>query len=313
MTAVEVASAGSSTARPVYLAIEGVIGVGKTTLARLLQPAFRSALVLEAFDRNPFLTGFYRDRTRYAFQTQMFFLLSRYRQGQTVSELLDQRPVIADYIFGKDSLFAHLNLAGDELELYERLYDALAEQMPAPDLVIYLRANTDVLMTRIAVRDRSYERAMDRSYIEDLRQAYERLFSRYSAAPLLVVNANELDFVRDAAALEFIQAQVRARLRHGQYQQMLPEMETSELPLAPVRPDSRDEGKVSPQTAVGAYLEATAAMGRLGSLLAGLAELYQVDVLRDEVDEVIQELGIHLRRLAQAVGSDIWEERRWMR
>jgi deoxyguanosine kinase len=305
---VEVAPAAQGVVRPVYIAIEGVIGVGKTTLARLLQPGFRSALVLEAFDRNPFLSDFYRDRARYAFQTQMFFLLSRYRQGQTVSELMGQRPVIADYIFAKDSLFAHLNLAGDELELYDRLYDALAEQMPVPDLVIYLRANIDVLMTRIAVRDRSYERAIDRSYIESLRQTYERLFSHYSAAPLLVVNASELDFVRDAAALDFIQAQVRARLRHGQYQQMLPQMETSGMPLAAVRPDTGKEERASSQAAIGAYLEASAAMGRLGSLLVGLAELHRVDVLDDEVGEAIRELSIQLRRLARAVGSDAWDE-----
>src|SRR3989304_10269753 len=150
-----------------YIAIEGVIGVGKTALARLLQPAFQSALLLEVFEENPFLSDFYTDRERYAFQTQIFFLLSRYhQQRRTVQEVLSGGVnLISDYTFEKDSLFARINLHGDELEMYYRVHEALAEKIPPPDLIVYLRASPDVLMQRIASRDRSYERNMEREYI----------------------------------------------------------------------------------------------------------------------------------------------------
>src|SRR5512136_410520 len=143
-----------------YIAIEGVIGVGKTTLARLLQPVFQSALVLEVFEENPFLSDFYADRQRYAFQTQIFFLLSRYyQQRRSVPEILRRGDsLITDYTFAKDALFARINLAGDELDMYYRVHDALAEKIPLPNLIIYLRANIDILMQRIASRDRPYER-----------------------------------------------------------------------------------------------------------------------------------------------------------
>ncbi|MBN1372242.1 MAG: deoxynucleoside kinase, partial [Anaerolineaceae bacterium] len=129
-----------------YLAIEGVIGVGKTTLARSLQGAFQAELVLEVFEENPFLSDFYGDRQRYAFQTQIFFLLSRYhQQRRSVPDTLQRKqPLIADYTFAKDALFASINLQGDELEMYRRVHDALAEKIPDPELTLYLRADTDV-------------------------------------------------------------------------------------------------------------------------------------------------------------------------
>ena len=163
-----------------YIAIEGVIGVGKTTLARLLQPAFGSELLLEVFEENPFLSDFYSDRERYAFQTQIFFLLSRYQQQRRgVNTILDAgKSLLSDYTFAKDSLFARINLKGDELEMYKRVHQALAEKISLPDLLVYLSADTDVLMQRIALRDRSYERNIERSYIEELNQAYEEFFSR---------------------------------------------------------------------------------------------------------------------------------------
>ncbi len=197
-------------ARPIYLAIEGVIGVGKTTLARLLQPRFDAELLLEIFEENPFLSDFYADRERYAFQTQIFFLLSRYRQQQAL--WLDDRPLIADYTFAKDRLFAHLNLRGDELAMYERVHRALAEQVTLPDLVVYLQADLDVLMARIATRDRPYERGMDEGYIEGLRQAYERHFAHYTLTPLLVIQTNDLDFVRNPQDLAFIEGRIRTAL-----------------------------------------------------------------------------------------------------
>jgi Deoxynucleoside kinases len=162
-----------------FLAIEGVIGVGKTTLARMLAPALQARPLLERFEENPFLPYFYQDRARYAFPTQIFFLLSRYRQHQELAAHLEHGPVISDYMFAKDRLFARLNLTGDELALYEQLHQALAEKIPTPTLVLYLRADTDTLMARIALRDRPYERGMDRGYIERLRLAYEAFFATY--------------------------------------------------------------------------------------------------------------------------------------
>src|SRR3989304_5482155 len=142
-----------------YISIEGVIGVGKTTLARLLQDSFQAELLLEVFEENPFLTKFYEDRARYAFQTQIFFLLSRYhQQNSSVPEALRR---------------ARINLEGDELEMYYNVHDALAEKIPRPDLVVYLSADTKVLMQRIATRDRTYERNMEEDYIATLNAAYE--------------------------------------------------------------------------------------------------------------------------------------------
>ena len=141
-----------------YLAIEGVIGVGKTTLARLLQPFFDAEISLEVFEENPFLSDFYADRERYAFQTQIFFLLSRYHQQRRhIPDVLRRGAnLISDYTFDKDALFAGINLRGDELEMYYKVHEALAEKIPPPDLIVYLRAGTDVLMQRIAMRDRPY-------------------------------------------------------------------------------------------------------------------------------------------------------------
>ncbi len=194
--------------RPSYVAIEGVIGVGKTTLARLLQPRFNAELLLEVFEENPFLSDFYADRERYAFQTQIFFLLSRYRQQQALQ--MGGRFILSDYTFAKDRLFARLNLCGDELAMYERVHRALAEKVVLPDLVVYLQADLDVLMARIATRDRPYERQMEPDYIESLRQAYEQHFADYESTPLLVIDTNRLDFVRNQDDLAYVEARMRA-------------------------------------------------------------------------------------------------------
>ncbi len=207
-----------------YIAIDGVIGVGKTTLARLLQPAFSAELLLEVFEENPFLSDFYGDRARYAFQTQMFFLLSRYhQQKRAVPEALERGALIADYTFAKDALFARLNLTGDELELYHRLHDALAERLPAPDLVVYLRAPTDLLMRRIAQRDRPYERQMERAYIADLNHAYDEFFTTAQPhAPVLTVDIEPLDFLAHPDDLESIARRIREALGLNTYQSPLP-------------------------------------------------------------------------------------------
>ena len=206
-----------------YLAIEGVIGVGKTTLARLLHPMFDAVLLLEAFEENPFLSDFYADRRRYAFQTQIFFLLSRYHQQRDRVPLgLAQGSLVADYTFHKDALFARLNLKGDELETYFKLHAALAERLHPPDLTVYLRVATDTALQRIALRDRSYERDMDQAYIARLNQAYEAYFSGPPDGPILIIDTNRLDYVHDPSDLDEVASRIRAALGIHPYQPALP-------------------------------------------------------------------------------------------
>ena len=209
-----------------FIVIEGVIGVGKTTLARLLRPAFDGYVITEVFEENPFLSDFYTDRARYAFQTQLFFLLNRYRQQVSeVSTAVKQQPVIADYMFAKDRLFALINLTGDEFSIYERVYQALGEQMYKPDLLVYLKADLDVLMRRIATRDRPYERDMESGYIEQLRLAYEDFITNYNDIPLLIIDTNNLDFVKHKEDFDLIKERILSQLEYGTYQASLPGVE----------------------------------------------------------------------------------------
>lgn len=206
-----------------YIAIEGVIGVGKTTLARLLQSAFSAQLLLEVFEENPFLAEFYSDRARYAFQTQIFFLLSRYHQQKAVPDLLNSgAALIADYTFAKDALFAGINLAGDELAVYRQVHEALGEKIPHPDLLVYLRASTDILMQRIARRDRPYERGMERGYIDQLNQAYESFFNQIAdKCPVLVVDTDTLNYVANPDDLKSVEHRIRQALKLPPYQEQL--------------------------------------------------------------------------------------------
>ena len=206
-----------------YLAIEGVIGVGKTTLARLLQGTYSARLCLEVFEENPFLSDFYADRVRYAFQTQIFFLLSRYhQQRREVAEALRNGHAITDYTFAKDALFARLNLRGDELEMYYRVHEALAEKVPAPDLIVYLQASTEALMQRIALRDRPYERLMERAYIEELVQAYDSFFAGFAESQVLTIGTDGLNFVANPEHLGEVRRRINSALKIGPYQPELP-------------------------------------------------------------------------------------------
>ncbi len=180
-----------------YIAIEGVIGAGKTSLAKMLHKRLGGRLVLEKFMENPFLSRFYLERERYAFQTQIFFLLTRFKQLQKLGQLhLFDEYLITDYIFEKDKIFAHLNLQDDELQLYEMLVSQIERQLPQPDLVVYLQSSVDRLLDSIKRRGRDFEEPITRQYIADLNDGYNYFFFRYKGAPLLIVNASEIDFVR---------------------------------------------------------------------------------------------------------------------
>jgi deoxyguanosine kinase len=198
-----------------YIAIEGVIGVGKTTLARLLQNTFEAEVLLEIFEENPFLSDFYADRARYAFQTQIFFLLSRYRQqNNSVPQILASgKNLISDYTFAKDALFAGINLQGDELVMYHKVHEALGEKIPKPDLIVYLQASTDMLMQRIAFRDRAYERQMEQDYITQLNRAYEEFFSKpYDHTPVLKIDSNDLNIIHNTEHIKLIENRIRETL-----------------------------------------------------------------------------------------------------
>lgn len=207
-----------------YISIEGVIGVGKTTLARLLKSSLQSEILLEIFEENPFLSDFYADRERYAFQTQIFFLLSRYQQQhRTVPDMLSAgKSLISDYTFAKDTLFARLNLRGDELDMYHKVHEALGEKIPKPDLIVLLTASTEVLMERIALRDRPYERNMERNYIDRLNHAYEDFFSEpYDSTPVLTIDSNPLNIIQNPEHFRLVENRIRETLHLNPYQPSL--------------------------------------------------------------------------------------------
>ena len=200
-----------------FIAVEGPIGVGKTSLVDLLAERFDAARVLEKVE-NPFLHDFYQARPGAAFQCQLFFLLNRFRQQQElVQGHLFQKTLICDYIFAKDKVFAYLNLDDSELMLYEKLYGVLEPQVAHPDLVIFLQARDAVLLERIRSRQRDYEREISEAYVSELNRAYNYFFFHYNRTPLLVIDTSEIDFVKSRDDLEELFRQIEAMQKGVQY------------------------------------------------------------------------------------------------
>ncbi len=193
-----------------YIVVEGPIGVGKTTLARLLAEELNARPVLEQVEENPFLKKFYEEPGVHAFQTQLFFLLSRYRQQRQLAQQdLFNQSTVADYLFAKDQIFAQANLETDELALYRQLFGLLDSRLPKPDLVVYLQARADVLMERLRKRDRDYERRIAPEYVRRIAEAYRDFFFYYDETPLLVVNSSDMDFVAHSEELMDLVREIR--------------------------------------------------------------------------------------------------------
>ncbi|MEX2602006.1 MAG: deoxynucleoside kinase [Balneolaceae bacterium] len=192
-----------------YIAIEGVIGAGKTTLAELLAERRNARLILEQFEENPFLPKFYQNRDRYAFQTQLAFLASRFKQQQVMSTPdLFHDFIITDYIFEKDRIFARLNLDDDELALYDTIYQVMTAIAVKPDLVIFLQSSVERLMKNILERGRDFEQEMSEEYLQELNSAYNHFFYHYNKTPLIIINATEIDFIQNPEHLSYIEEQI---------------------------------------------------------------------------------------------------------
>lgn len=201
-----------------YIVTEGPIGVGKTSLTSLIADELGARLLLESAEDNPFLSDFYQDPARYRFQTQMFFLLSRFSQQQEMTQPdLFTRITISDYLFDKDRIFAYLNLDEHELALYEQFYKILEPKIVKPDLVIFLQADTDTLLRRIKLRARPFEKDINHEYIAAVNEAYNQFFFRYSDTPLLVINTSEIDFVHRRGDLDDLLRQILSMKQGTQY------------------------------------------------------------------------------------------------
>lgn len=192
-----------------YIAIEGVIGVGKTSLARKLADRLGAKLILENFEDNPFLEKFYKDPPRYAFHTQMYFLMSRYKQLQDIRQSdIFHEYTVADYIFEKDKIFAYLNLQDDELKLYEKIVSLIERTIVAPDLIIYLQSSLERILQNINIRGRDIEQSIRKEYLKDLNEGYNYFFFRYKSTKVMIVNSTEIDFVNNQNDFEQLVEQI---------------------------------------------------------------------------------------------------------
>jgi deoxyguanosine kinase len=192
-----------------YIVVEGVIGVGKTSLVTLLAEKMNGLTVLENPEENPFLDQFYKDPQRFAFQTQLFFLLSRFKQQQALPEPDFFHPcVLADYLFAKDRIFAYINLSEAEIVLYEKVMSLMEVRVKKPDLVVYLQSSTERLMHNIRLRSRPYEKEISQEYLRTLNEAYNHFFFHYTDSPLLIVNATELDYVNNEEHLQALMKEI---------------------------------------------------------------------------------------------------------
>lgn len=203
---------------PNYIAVEGVIGVGKTTFAKMLAERLQAELINEEVFENPFLVDFYKNRKRYAFPCQLYFLISRFQQQQQlmVRDLFAQR-IVADYHFAKDAIFASVNLSERELALYDKIAPALSQDVPRPDLVLYLQGSTPTLLDRIRKRNYSFEKSIDFDYLEVINKAYDYYFFNYTETPLLVVKTDDIDFVNNPQHFDDLIAQIRKPIAGKKY------------------------------------------------------------------------------------------------
>ena len=203
---------------PNYIAVEGVIGVGKTSFAKMLSERLQADLIAEEVFENPFLSDFYKNRKRYAFQCQLNFLISRYQQQQQliIRDLFAQK-IVADYLFAKDSIFASVTLSERELILYERLSEVISQDIPKPDLVIYLQGNTRTLLERVRHRNFSFEKPVDFEYLDGLNKAYDYFFFNYTDTPLLVVRTDSIDFVNRPQHFDDLVEQIKKPVSGKKY------------------------------------------------------------------------------------------------
>jgi deoxyadenosine/deoxycytidine kinase len=193
-----------------FITVEGVIGAGKTSLVKILAKRFHAGMILEKFEDNPFLENFYSDPVKHAFHTQLYFLMSRYRQQRQISQIdLFASRIIADYFFEKDRIFAEINLNEEEFALYDKIYGLIERDVPKPDLVIYLQASVEFLYKRIRQRDRNFESNIDFGYIEQLCEAYNAFFFHYKTSPLLIVDIKGFDFTGNSKDLDLICDEVK--------------------------------------------------------------------------------------------------------
>jgi len=201
-----------------YIAVEGPLGVGKTSLALLLAERVHGRTILENAEDNPFLTSFYRDPKRFAFQTQLFFVLRRFQRQEEIDQIdLFKRVVVSDFLFEKDRIFARLNLDDREFSLYEQVFNLLKVKSAKPDLVIFLQARTDVLKERIRKRNRDYEKPININYLDQINQAFNDFFFHYNETPLLVINASEIDFVNVPADLDNLTLEIEKMEKGTKY------------------------------------------------------------------------------------------------